>query len=387
MGPRVSELEYKSVEGMRSKFTYMGSSTTQLAPNPSVALEKEPVYFSKRPLYSALEMGTAQYAFVFDESGGTGSGYDTLLMDGNNNKDLTDDPRIAFSVGSTDVPPVEITVEHSGRSHPYHLSVYPCGASPNHTHMSSSGYCEGELTLGDKTYRVALFDDNCNGTFNDAYAIPAGSPTNGPVRAQGDALVIDLDGDGQFSKQLNDTPEMFHVGKHLSLGDRCYDLDIDPSGRKVTVRETESACGYITTNQKGYSVDLLGEAGGLRLTGDSRKVKVPAGEYRIVSCNLEGQDDGGDPWRIVGQGDWNLSTVEIAPGENVAMKLGQPLTATITAGRNGDSFNLGLEIKGQGGETYAPNTFMKNGSPVPAPRFEVRDSRGEIIARGQFAYG
>jgi hypothetical protein len=253
--------------------------------------------------------------------------------------------------------------------------------------MYSSGYCEGELTFGDKTYRVALFDDNGNGVFNDAYAVPQGYPTSGVVYAQGDTMVIDLDGDGEFRKQIYDTPEMYHVGKYVSFGDRCYELDIEPNGRKVTVRETEAPYGYITTKQRNYSVELLGEDGALKLNGGARRVKVPAGEYRFAGCSFEGEDDEGNPWRIIGQGSWTLPVIDVAAGKKVPVEFGLPLTASITASRSGDSFNLVLQIKGQGGETYSAGSFLRGGGMLPAPRFEVRNGEGEIVASADFAYG
>ena len=62
---------------------------------PRELLSKEPEYKSARPLYSAVELGDAKDRFitlVVDESKGSGSGYDTLYVDANNNGDLTDDP-------------------------------------------------------------------------------------------------------------------------------------------------------------------------------------------------------------------------------------------------------------------------------------------------------
>jgi hypothetical protein len=55
---------------------------------------KEPAYRSTKPLYAAVvldEAGTKVLTLAFDESAGTGKGYDTLYADVNVNGDLTDD--------------------------------------------------------------------------------------------------------------------------------------------------------------------------------------------------------------------------------------------------------------------------------------------------------
>lgn len=55
---------------------------------------KEPAYRSAKPLYAAFVLdaaGTKVLTLAFDESAGTGKGYDTLYADLNANGDLTDD--------------------------------------------------------------------------------------------------------------------------------------------------------------------------------------------------------------------------------------------------------------------------------------------------------
>jgi hypothetical protein len=116
--------------------------------------------------------------------------------------------------------------------------------------LTSSSYCLGELTFGETTYPVALFDDDRNGLFNDLFAVPSESRRSGqtyPIYPSGDLLVFDLDGDGKYENSYPETFEMYHAGRYISFGDTCYELDIAPHGRSITVRETEAPCGYIKT--------------------------------------------------------------------------------------------------------------------------------------------
>jgi len=58
---------------------------------------KEPAYRSTKPLYAAVvldEAGTKVLTLAFDESAGTGKGYDTMYADLNVNGDLTDEKAI-----------------------------------------------------------------------------------------------------------------------------------------------------------------------------------------------------------------------------------------------------------------------------------------------------
>ncbi len=64
---------------------------------PAPPILNEPVYASEKPLYAAIAVNEAAskvLTLVFDESKGTGKGYDTLYADLNFNGDLTDDEAI-----------------------------------------------------------------------------------------------------------------------------------------------------------------------------------------------------------------------------------------------------------------------------------------------------
>jgi len=394
VGPVVSELEYKSVEEIRSRLGYIGSGSVEMSLRPREKLGAEPIYFSRRPLYGMIELGDSEdkrFVLVIDESKGTRSGYDTLYIDANNNEDLADDTKIAANIrgdGSmTEFPTATVTVECGGREYPYRITPMVYSYGDTRVRWSAAGYCEGELRFGDKTYKVALFDDTCNGVFNDAFAVPRGYPTSGSVYARGDTMVIDIDGDGEFKKSYNDTPEMYHVGKYISFGDTCYELEIAPSGRTITVSEAEDPCGYIASEQEGYSVELIGDDGALKLNGGASRVKAPAGEYRFAACSFESKDDRGTPWRIIGRGSWQQPVITVNPDESASLEFGPPLTASLTVAKGGGAFQFGLEIKGQGGETYSAGDFERAKSRVQPPRLEIRDEKGEIVARGKFEFG
>jgi len=63
-------------------------------------LQKEPQYGSENPLYFCVVLGnegTKSMLGIVDESGGTGTGYDTAYIDENMNGDLTDEAAKKFS--------------------------------------------------------------------------------------------------------------------------------------------------------------------------------------------------------------------------------------------------------------------------------------------------
>jgi hypothetical protein len=97
---------------------------------------KEPAYSSEKPLYARVALskdGSKVLPLVFDESGGTGEGYDTIYADLNFNGDLTDDKAIKGTLqkgGSTircSFPPIDVDVPYDekrkGIENPYQVLV------------------------------------------------------------------------------------------------------------------------------------------------------------------------------------------------------------------------------------------------------------------------
>lgn len=93
--------------GYQNSNIHMGGYGAWLRSPKPPAIENEPETFSELPLYGFLNLtgqrraaipeGEGQLAFRLDESSGAGTGYDRLIIDTNNNGDLTDDPVIESS--------------------------------------------------------------------------------------------------------------------------------------------------------------------------------------------------------------------------------------------------------------------------------------------------
>jgi len=145
--------------------------------------------------------------------------------------------------------------------------------------------------------------------------------------------------------------------------------------------------GYVTSDYEQFSAQLVGDNGRFTLTGGTEKVGIPVGEYRLSACRFAAKDENGAMWEIVGNGATSRTVLEIRPGETTAVPFGPPLTASISASRRGGSLSLGINITGKGGETYQVSEFRQSGRRTAPPRFEVRNDKGEVIARGRFEYG
>jgi hypothetical protein len=392
--PVVSQLEYRHDADMMKDMN-VGSSYNELSRRAREKLTGEPAYVSRKPLYGHVKLGNGKdtkYTFVIDESHGTRSGYDTFYIDANNNQDLTDDPKLVgtFSADnpfSAEFPTAELKVECDGKTYTYHVKPHVYSSNRASVSLASAGYCQGQVTLDGKTYKVAVFDDLMNGCFNDLYASPQEYGRSGSIYGVGDTMMIDLNGDGKFDKKTPYTPEVFHLGKYLPWGGRCYEVKVSADGRSLSLTESTAPSGYIKTHCASYSAELLGEDGTVKLQGEAR-VKVPAGKYRLATCTAEAKDKEGKTWRLTGAGSWKHPEINVQAGKVTPLSFGPPLVAKVTYSRtNPSEIGFNLQLTGVRNEEYTAGGITRDGEGLPPPRFEVRDSKGDMVTSGSFQYG
>jgi hypothetical protein len=392
--PVVSQLEYRHDADMMKDMN-VGSSYNELSRRAPEKLIAEPVYVSRKPLYGHAKLGNGKdrkYTFVIDESHGTRSGYDTLYIDTNNNQDLTDDPKLVGTFTpenpfSAEFSTVELKVECDGKTDAYHVKPHVYSSNRASVSLASAGYCEGEVTLDGKAYKVAVFDDLMNGCFDDVYTSPPEYGRSGSISGVGDTMMIDLNGDGKFDKKVGYTPEVFHLGKYLPWGGRCYEVNVSADGRNLSLAESTAPSGYIKTQCASYSAELLGEDGAVKLQGEAN-VKVPAGKYRLATCTAEAKDKEGNTWRLTGAGSWKHPEINVEAGKVTPLTFGPPLVAKITYSRTSPSeVGFNLQLTGVRNEEYSAGAIARNGEQLPPPRFEVRDSKGDMVTSGSFQYG
>ena len=392
-----SAFEYRSGDDLGERFGSMGSSTAKFEETAKRPLSAEPGYFSKKPRYGELVLGDGEeagHALVFDESRGTGTGYDTLHVDVDNNEDVKEGLKLTVQGGqggdADQFPVAALQVAYGEKLFPYHASIRRCGSSADHVHVYSAGYCEGTLTAGGKTYKAALFDDNCNGLFSDVHAPVEGRERKGNVYAQGDSLLVDLDGDGEMKKARYGAPEVFPLGKYLSINGECYELTVASHGRSLAFAPCEVECGNFVPPKGGAYAAYLGEHGGLAVHGGGGQVRAPAGTYTLAHCGVEAEDADGKAWRITGRGQWEQPEIKLAAGGKTELVFGAPLTAEVTVDkRSTNEYRLNLKITGQAGEVYSAGDFKPVGSNKrpPAPALKILDAKGETVASGKFEYG
>ena len=393
-------LTYTFSENVDKEIGLSSSKCCPAEPRPTKKLVAEPAYYSKRPMYGVLQLGenkSQKIIMVADESRGTRSGYDTLYVDANGNLDLTDDAKLTAKPNANQEDKkahfslVELKAKYDDKELPYHVTIDNISEDSIHLHMNSACYAKGTITLGAKTYKVVFVDSNTNGLFNDHFLTPKGMGGN-QVYASGDGFGIDLNGDDKFDMKQGQGTEVFPLGKYLSLGQKCYEIELAPSGRSYTLAKTKAKCGVIALEAQDATAILINSDGGLRVAG--KNTTVPEGSYQLCSNRVEAKDGEGQLWQALGTGLAKQPPVVVTAKKTTPLAVGAPFTAEVTVSPNGGNvYAMSLSIKGQGGEVYAANSFQKVGKTdtniqfSPKPKVKIVDKDGKEVATGDFEYG
>jgi hypothetical protein len=207
--------------GESRAFSSVSVPTAYVVPLPPSFIKAETQPHSAAPLYGLLTFSKTEFwAFRLDESKGTGSGYDQLVIDRNTNLDLKDD-QVFNRVNGPDthtqgvVPwvfgpiPGPVT-RRTGNWSPHCYAEVTLGSRP--TNLAPVGSVKGLLRLrpasalettvhwGNWSRKVALVNGNCNFHLGLALRDPQSMVRNPlqPVFSRGDFLLVDWNGSGGF---------------------------------------------------------------------------------------------------------------------------------------------------------------------------------------------
>ncbi|MCP4644632.1 MAG: hypothetical protein GY851_29585 [bacterium] len=409
-------------------------SGSSVNPRPHVPLRNEPEYRSLSPQYGrfSLRIPDREYDWAIDESKGSGTGYNRIRIDTDGDHDLGDEVwAVAEEVrdGRAILPLVGLKAGSGVDEYVYYVAP-ELNEEYGIPRIRSAYHMQGTVAFGEREYLVALFDDNLTSTYNDPFVVESETP---PI-VGGDVLVIDLDGDGKFAKRDPMTREAFPFGTYLLVDGDVFKMQAPSSGRELRVRPYEGTLGRVhVQSTREFVLDLLSPEGGLRLTSDSRDVRVPAGTYVVYCAGLEGKTADGFTWRAAcwGNTDWKVrarpgmeARIDLAdtPTDAVQLELegrgglgatwtiysrevrsrmlvnelvrgrgsprvGEPLQLLTTARETGDALQFRLELKDGTGTVYAISGARRDGERVPAPSITIKDAAGHVVHQGNFRYG
>ncbi len=140
----------------------------------------------------------------------------------------------------------------------------------------------------------------------------------------------------------------------------------------------------------GVAIAELQLSGGLfskaTITSGAEPAAVSARVHRPAKLSLS-MKQGSDTWQINSTGPWGkLSTISVNNNETTVLKLGPPFLIKTGVRKSGSNVSVDFAIIGRASEQYQ-NVVRKNNRTVPAPKAEIIDEAGNVLASGRFEYG
>ena len=380
--------------------------------------------------------------------------YTRLYFDRNRNGDLTDDGVVKSDIDASSVRPVgyvniefpklEITLNAGGTEYKYAFTVSGFALLRENygyvnVQFNAAAAREGEITIAGKKRRIVLSDYNSNGLFNDEIAVDdtVRGSNNELYPRQGDVLMVDPDFENDSPYDVTASDSRHHVSKLIVIEGKFYDVNISPSGDRLSLTPSTAALGSVTNPNQKFRALIYGDKGFLKIAGEANApVPVPEGEWKLFSYNIDLTDyprpeppkaeppaeeeqkpesdadksslakslgkaleqllGGGSrpappaarirPTLISAQATRDYQAVKVVESRTAVLPFGPPFKPHVVVQYQGEKMvQLGLTLIGSQGEIC--DNMIARGSRPSKPRFSITNAKGEVVQQGNFEYG
>lgn len=364
------EMEYRfaSSSALQTKLPFQVNRLMILTQRPeSVEMGR---FVSRQPLFCWWEsplLDHKKLLVALDQSRIDGP-YDLLYCDGNENGSLLDEEpyravkeqnrRLTFG-------PVEVLVNTSEGKLLYHLAFqYYSTSSRQYMYVSSAGWLEGRITVGQQKLLCSLIDNNANGTFNDSSI---------------DFRKVDHLQIGTGSRQT-----LFFVGKYIPLGDQLYSLTVPSDGATIRLEPAEQVpMGYVEIPEGLHECVLGGTNGLFYLRSPQGRIALPQGKYRLKEWTMQRLSHS-QIWEMTGTKFGTSTLFTLSSDQVVKLPIEEPLIAELGISYRDSTYSMHQELKGNLSETISITCQGRRPDP---PRLLITGARGRFRKVLAFEYG
>ncbi len=356
---------------------------------PQEKLKAVPKFKSSRPVWYAAQFGDSPdniFSLVIDESRGTGSGYDVLYVDSNNDNWIdAKKERQSFQLGTTSKAiPIyaEFAIATGGKtaSHFFHFTAFPYSDDEHpkkeiHANLRNGSILTGKAVFGGERRAITLADLDSNGRFND------------PEQAlfKGDRFFVDLRQGGARRENLQSYP----YGQYTQVAGRWYSVAASPDGSEIEISPASPPFGTVQAPSQIVRATLRSPRQTMALSFSNGQDRAIVGTYRVQSLTLreERASSSGKARELMGMFPERGPEVTIREGETIQLAAGPPLRIEVrpTRAAAGRTVGLNLVLVGSGGEIYRWNREANRNAARPG--FEIHDAAGKTVLAASFEYG
>ena len=350
----------------------MGSSrqSGELKPDKPEGVEL-PQFVDETPLFAKWNTPMVKSGFLWTALDRTHKNglYDVLYIDSNGDGNLNDETAIKpyrTDQYSTYFGPVKVIFQIEDGPVSYHLNIRFYGYNQyRRLYISSGGWYEGDIDVGDKKLHCVLFDYNANGTFNDK-SLEA---------SRSDRIRIG-------TKSSRDTR---FVGNYINIDGELYCPEIARDGAFIKLKKAEDIkYGKIRLQKSITEFSAGGEHGLFDIKPEDGVGSLPVGKYKINYWASERKGDDDAQWKLQGSGFGSKGVFDVVEDKETELTVGEPIYAPLQVTERDSQLVFAQSLQGRDGERIE---LTRNGSRPRAPKVNIVSKDGEYNRTYSFAYG
>jgi len=428
-------LEYVKYPDKPETYFPAGMARLKYTLNPPPGDWKFPEFISSKPIYSLVKLGHEEKLLILDRQKTRDEYYNRIFFDANANRDLTDDPVIDGKTESIPgrqyerervrFPSVDTSIKVAGKSLPFSfrpdnlrsLRAIDEGKISEellnrmvYLHLRVNCMYRGRFDVNGQTYNIYLSDANCNGLFNEKFAIrkfdrplPAG---RWPIFAQGDGIFLSRDEEiDLYDQQV--------CGDWLLVKNELFEVSIDIAKEKMSLTPVTKDLVPLKLAMRPEHISLYSENGKhfLMTCQPGKRIDIPKGKYRLYNYKLLKKDDQGDLWSLSARATTDCPWITLDGSGDPEFEFGEPFVVSAEVPENRlvnvqgsttakSSVFLLFTIRGQGNEDISDLSHIKGTqTKIPLsknkglthrpkePTFTIFTADGKTAAQGSFEYG
>ncbi len=351
-------------------------------------------------LFGTIEMANRSWAFALMRSKKGGTAFDRLVLDSNQNGDLTDDPvPIAKVRTSKRYLPGKRWTEWRVSFYPVGLNIAIKKTAVRHALLLNfEGQDQGIYEARYRTYcywsgtippplgplKVALIDYNSNGLLGDE---PPKHPDVYHL-GRGDLFLTDDNGDGNpFNDGMPPLPKLLHLkGGYYQLS-----LNLLAGSPTLTLAPYRGPAGILSAPYPQMGLGLFSDRWGpLIVRLQNGKALIPEGTYQILEWEATARDDQNHLWSLgayraeEGTRGTAATTFSVRKDSLTPLPIPSTLRTILTVEHRDTSveFNLTLMIG-----SFRVGFLRKDKKNPPEPILKIVDETGKVVTQLKFHYG
>ena len=330
-----------------------------------------PEFKGDSPLFAKWESPMVKGGFlwvVLDREHKYGS-YDRIVIDSNGDGHLNDEKFIAshrIESRYSYFGPAPVYFEGEDGPITYHLNFRLYYREDyKYLYVSSGGWYEGTIRLGEEKMHCTLIDYNGNGEFNDI----------SPSASESDRIRVGKTKPG---------PTLY-VGKYLEVDGVLYQPTIARDGAFLTIPKAKNVIfGNVQAPSEISELTAGGVNGLLTVKMENGVGKLPVGQYRLDHWEIDRKDKDDRTWTMQGSGFDKNGDFEVAKDNQVHLAIGEPVLANLVVKKTGTKFYFNHKMRGQLNEQIE---ITRNGSQARAPKLQIVNGDQTYNRTFQLEYG